>query len=49
MQVFAQIIGQDGGWQLGSAVLFASVVGFDVVQQQINDLAALSGVSAARL
>jgi hypothetical protein len=34
---------------LGRAVIFASVVGFDVVEQRKDDLAAVSGVPAARI
>lgn len=34
---------------LGSAVLFASVVGLDVVEQRKGDIAAISGVSVARV
>jgi hypothetical protein len=34
---------------LGTAVLFASVVGFDVVEQRKGDIAAISGVPTARV
>ena len=49
VRVLAGLIRQDGGRQLGRAVLFASVVGFDVVEKRKADLAAASGVSEARL
>jgi hypothetical protein len=49
LRVFADLLRQYGGRQLGRAVLFASVVGFDVVERRINDLATASGVSVDRL
>jgi len=49
LRAFAELLHQDGGRQLGRAVLFASVVGFDVVKKRKADLAAVSGVSEARL
>ena len=49
LQLFAQIIKHDGARQLGSAVIFASVPGFDLVEQRINDIAVVSGVSSVRL
>jgi hypothetical protein len=48
-RAFAELLRHDGGRQLGRAVLFASVVGFNVVEQRKADLAAISGVSAARI
>jgi hypothetical protein len=35
--------------RLGRAVLFASIVGFDVVEQRKGDIAMISGVSAVRI
>jgi hypothetical protein len=49
LRAFAELLRHDGGRQLGRAVLFASVVGFNVVEQRKADLAAISGVSAARI
>jgi Protein of unknown function (DUF4238) len=49
LRAFAGLIRQDQGRALGRAVLFASVVGFDVVEQRKADLAAASGVPEARL
>lgn len=49
LRVFAELLRQDQGRALGRAVLFASVLGFDVVEQRKADLAAVSGVSAARI
>jgi len=47
--LFAESLKRDGARQPGSAALLANVVGFDVVEQRINDLSAVSGVSVARL
>lgn len=49
LRVFADRLREDQGRQLGRAVLFASVVGFDVVERRKGDIAAASGVSAARI
>ena len=49
LAALATLLNRDGGRALGSAVLFASVVGFDVVEQRKADLAAASGVSIARI
>jgi hypothetical protein len=49
VRVFADLLHQDRGRQLGRAVLLASVVGFDVVERRKGDIAAVSGVSAARI
>ena len=49
IRVLADRLREDQGRQLGRAVLFASVVGFDVVEQRKGDIAAISGVSAARV
>jgi len=49
LRVFADLLRQDQGRALGRAVLFASVVGFDVVEQRKADLAAVSGISAVRI
>ena len=49
IRAFADRLREDQGRQLGRAVLFASIVGFDVVEQRKGDIAAISGVSAARI
>ena len=49
IRVFADRLREDQGRQLGRAVLFASIVGFDVVERRKGDIAAISGVSAARI
>jgi Protein of unknown function (DUF4238) len=49
VRVFADLLHQDQGRQLGRAVLFASVVGFDVAERRKGDISAVSGVSAARI
>ena len=49
IQAFADRLREDQGRQLGRAVLFASVVGFNVVEQHKGDIAAISGVSAVRI
>ena len=49
LMLLAEILKRDGARQLGSAALFANVVGFDVVEQRINDLSVVSGVSVTRL
>jgi hypothetical protein len=49
LRVFAEALRQDQGRTLGRAVLFASIVGFDVVEQRKDDLAAISGVPAERI
>jgi hypothetical protein len=46
---FADRLREDQGRQLGRAVLFASVVGFDAVERRKGDIAAVSGVPAARI
>lgn len=45
----ATLLRQDGGAASGRAVLFASVIGFDVVEARKHDLAATSGVALARI
>jgi hypothetical protein len=49
LRVFCALLQRDQGRTLGSAVLFASVVGFDVVEQRKRDIAAISGVPATRV
>ncbi len=49
IRVFADRLREDQGRQLGRAVLFASIVGFDVVERRKGDIAAISGVPAARI
>jgi Protein of unknown function (DUF4238) len=49
LTAFAALLGVDAGQALGHAVLLASVVGFNVVENRKADLAATSGVSAARI
>ena len=49
IRVFADRLREDQGRQLGRAVLYASIVGFDVVERRKGDIAAISGVSAARI
>jgi hypothetical protein len=49
LRAFADLLRQDQGQALGRAVLFGSVAGFDIVEQRKADLAAASGVPAARL
>ena len=49
LRVFCEFLRYDQGRRLGSAVLFASVVGLDVVEQRKDDIAAISGVSATRI
>ncbi|HUC23186.1 MAG TPA: DUF4238 domain-containing protein [Streptosporangiaceae bacterium] len=49
LRVFADRLREDQGRQLGRAVLFASVVGFDVVERRKGDIALVSGVPAARV
>lgn len=49
IRAFADRLREDQGRQLGRAVLFASIIGFDVVEQRKGDIAAISGVSAARI
>ena len=49
IRIFADRLREDQGRQLGRAVLFASVVGFNVVEQRKDEIAAISGVSAARI
>ena len=49
IRVFADRLREDQGRQLGRAVLFASIVGFDVVERRKGDIAAISRVSAARI
>jgi hypothetical protein len=49
IRFFAERLREDQGRQLGRAVLFASVVGFDVVERRKNDIAAISGVPVARI
>ena len=47
--VSCDLLGRDQGRMLGSAVLFASVVGLDVVEQRKGTVAAISGVPATRI
>lgn len=49
LRVFCDLLRRDQGRMLGSAVLFASVVGLDVVEQRKGDIAAISGVPATRV
>ena len=49
LRMFADRLREDQGRQLGRAVLFASVVGFDVVEQRKGDIAVVSGVPVARI
>jgi hypothetical protein len=49
IRVFADRLREDQGRQLGRSVLFASVIGFDVVERRKGDIAAISGVSAERI
>jgi hypothetical protein len=49
LRVFCDLLGRDQGRMLGSAVLFASVVGLDVVEQRKGDIAAISGVPETRV
>lgn len=49
LRAFTDRLREDQGRQLGRAVLFASVAGFDVVEQRKGDIAAVSGVPAARI
>jgi hypothetical protein len=49
IRVFAERLREDQGRQLGRAVLFASVVGFDVAERRKDDIAAISGVPVARI
>lgn len=49
LRIFCDLLSQDRGRMLGRAVLFASVVGLDVVETRKNDIAAISGVPAARI
>jgi Protein of unknown function (DUF4238) len=49
LRAFADRLREDQGRQMGRAVLFASVVGFDVVERRKGDIAAISGVSATRI
>lgn len=49
LRVFCDLLRRDQGRMLGSAVLFASVVGLDVVEQRQSDIAAISGVPATRI
>ena len=49
LRVFCDLLRRDQGRMLGSAVLFASVVGLDVVEQRKGDIAAISGVPVNRI
>jgi Protein of unknown function (DUF4238) len=49
LRFFADRLHEDGGRTLGRAVLFASIVGFDVVERRKGDIAAISGVPAERI
>lgn len=49
LRAFAEFLRQDQGQALGSAVLFASVIGFATLENYKTDLAAASGVPAERL
>jgi hypothetical protein len=49
LRMFVDLLREDQGRQLGRAVLFASVVGFDVVERRKGDIATVSGVPAARI
>jgi hypothetical protein len=49
LRVLCELLRQDQGRSLGSGVLFASVVGLDVVEQRKGDIAAISGIPAARI
>jgi len=49
LRMFADRLREDQGRQLGRAVLFASIVGFDVVEQRKGDIAVVSGVPVARI
>lgn len=49
LRVFCEFLRQDQGRRLGSAVLFASVVGLDAVEQRKGDITAISGVPAVRI
>ena len=49
LRVFCEFLRQDQGRRLGSAVLFASVVGLDVVEQRKGDITAISGVPTTRI
>src|ERR1700745_134527 len=49
LRVFCDFLRQDQGRRLGSAVLFASVIGLDVVEQRKRDIAAISGVPTERI
>ena len=45
----AQLLRQDGAQQIGRAVLFASIVGFDAFEQHISELVVATGVDKQRL
>jgi len=49
LRVFCDLLSRDQGRQLGSAVLFASVVGLELVEQRKSDIAVISGVPTARV
>ena len=49
LRVFCDLLRRDQGRMLGSVVLFASVVGLDVVEQRKRDIAAIGGVPTARI
>jgi hypothetical protein len=49
LRVLCDLLRQDQRRRLGSAVLFASVVGLDVVEQRKSDIVAISGVPTTRV
>jgi hypothetical protein len=49
LRMLCELLRQDQGRSLGSGVLFSSVVGLDVVEQRAGDIAAISGIPAARI
>jgi hypothetical protein len=49
LQSLALLLREDGGQATGRAVLFASVVGFDVVENRVVDLAVATGIPKQRL
>lgn len=49
LRVFCALLQRDQGRTLGSAVLFASVIGLDVVERRKRDIAAISGVPVTRV
>jgi hypothetical protein len=49
LQTVAQFLQEDRACATGRAVLFASVVGFDVFESRIADIAAVTGISPQRL